>query len=1029
MRTGHLNRIISLIVVGQLLFTPVAFAQSAGEVITGFLQQMMGAQQAQLAQIESQQRSIQRQTLIDPTSCGTGKCVSEIFPNCQILRAMPTITEQSSCRSDLDPSTPSDQPRFYEALSVYNDYLQLETTYRNFAVESTQNSNTGISCLTRAATDLENRLIAREQQIDDLIRRMKEAQDTFKQQFLLPELTKIEDAQALLLGNSFTGRKGALEQNSVKFGDSFKDNNCAAVLSESEFETTGKSKGLMGIQERMQSVTTAKQGAGAGSFSAAEFTATTANNLRSQINNISSSISNDIKNNGPEGLATSAQGINDIYGLISNARLIPAILAEQGKEDVSFRKGLTNKVGAYSAGDSQSLSQALFANNDEEFELAINTYKLGKESECFQSTTNIQNLLAGTIRMRREGASSAATSTAENAYLDQLRPIITNPNSTIEQKLAEVRSLTSSESNSLYYLEMRDTLVTTNSSNTTDSIKVSKKLTPAAFIELHANNCLAQMNAKNGKTYSTNEMLNQYRKTRAEYTAYRKALPNKVSAAITNRLVNCADSVQASGTGVGTCSAADLSTSSATFCVTRAQSCSGKMNACYAQSKQIVNTVTARRDASVGVYKNAVARNKAQLQGMYAEVNRILAIESLGIQNSPLRQALVLPTDVKLSLDFSAKDDKGNFVKGLDSLEIEDPDKYLTRTVDNLEKVKRALEDQRNNIMNGNQNSALKGVAALAGGVTGHIEKIKENMQNALKESEKAKNECDKTVRGYARDYKRATQEQQRVAAESAGAVNDFCSNYNSLAAGPTCDDDFFDEMSEIGRRAGGSVSGNNTQVRQFKKYCSQFNNQGEAGSDKSVTPVIPTLAIAVAKAKKEAGLTESYDDQEDFSDAACATTKYASNPACKSWNARNVLCEASKEASDKKYDSYKDKLPGLLLSYNRDLSKCADSEGKPNVTIDKACIEQLDKLQTSVSSTCRKDFSALAKAVVEAIGTKERSVASVEDEDLAEKFSQLGEGKSLGCGAMDNSGSNFVREFTNTLQQSTQPAGALGGG
>ena len=838
MKTGHLTKLFTWALIAQMVLSPVVHAIDIAATRSQTLQQTFSAQQAALAQAQAQQRSLARRSAIDPRRCNGNFCNSEFFPGCRILQDIPTILSVSACSDQLDPSNQADQSKYIDALALLSDYTFMEDQYRSAQSESPQALNTGLTCLARASANLERSLLARENQIDALIREMNVTQDTQFKPALEADLAVIEDAQAQLEGAAFQGRKAGLAQNSFKFADSFKTAPCNAVFGETEFETTGTARGFNGIQARMQAaVSTPAQAGGPGSFAAAGFNADTARNLTNQITSISNAISADIRNGGPERLSSASAGINDPYGLISNTRLVPAILQEQQRAEASFRRELDQEYGRYASSDA-GLQSAIYASTDEEFDNTVSQFRQRRNTQCLNAHPNVVGLLSGTIAMNIVGASK--DSSRENAYRQNLVSIFNETSTSLEAKQRAVTALGSNN----YRVRVPDTITIqvpgscgsgfNRDANGRVQIKPGSQISPADFLNLHICNCDAQLNASNGGKASTNQMLTNLAQTRARYSTYRKNLPQQVATAINTRLNNCVDNQQASAAGVGTCSATDLSTSSQTFCVARALNCANRMNGCYAVAQQQVRNVTARRDVSVGRYRANVQRNKAQLVTMYGRLSQLISIQDQAIMNSALREEVVLPPNVKLNLTFDQRVSPENYVRGLASLEIEKPEVYLQQAIANLNEVKAALATQRENIMNGNNRSSLQseGLAA-AGGVSGHIRRIRESMQTAQQRIEQAKSECNQTISQYRADFTRMEQEQRRAANEAAGNLNTLCTNYSAFSASPGCEsEDTFESIIDAATQANQRGSAEAIAVGDYARYCRSLNSDRNDSDD-----------------------------------------------------------------------------------------------------------------------------------------------------------------------------------------------------
>lgn len=1028
MRTGFFSKLMAWVLIAQMLVAPAGYAQSAGNVVTQMLQELLGAQQAQLAQTEAQVRSTQRRAFIEPRNCNNRQCTSEYFPGCNILRSIPNIVEASACEEgQLDPANPNDQARYLDALSLISDYGYLEDSYRNFSDESTQRGTDGMTCLARAASELERSLKNRENEIDLLIRRMKEMQDRQFKPILEADLTVIEDSMALLQGDQFQGRKAALSQNSFRFSDSFKGAPCNSVFGESRFNSDGRRGGLNAIQQTLQdTVSTPASPGNPGSFAAAGFNSDTARSLSAEIARISTSISNDIRSSGPGALATSAQGINDTYGLLP--RLNP-ILQEQARNDNSFQRELTQEANRYSSPSrAQSLYSSLFNESDEVFNNAITDYENEFNRQCLQNHENIQRLLSGAISMRIQGAQGRAN---VNLYRAQLAEIINNPTLSLEEKKNRIANLAGPN----YIVELNGSLVSDSGEGNTTGF-TGNTLSPAQFVDMHITNCQRRFSAKNGRSFSDREMLDKFRQTRARYSAYRRNLPNQVAAAINNRLNSCADAQQANASGVATCSSADLSTSNSSFCVSRALSCANKMNACYQSAQQQVASVTARRDQAVNRYRANVQRNQAQLIAMHSELNRILEIQSSVIaNNSPLRAALVLPEGIDITLDFSERAGGGaqgnrNYVRGLADLEIQNPETYFNKAKENLTKVKEALERQRREIMRGSDDSALQDLAA-AGGVKGHIDRIRNSMREGLERASEQKEKCKRSVRRYLNDQRQMLAEQARQAAEANERLEELCTNYQALNASPGCEnEDTFESIIEAAGRARQRSSAEAVAVGDYARYCRSLNSQAD----------IP----APTSDRDRASRANSHCEEQTSPSTDCRVLAVTSIPD---------LCVNLQPVSPSRANSDTNATapqPSVEVrvnsarAYNNLLALFEIESGDPDCPayragqqISPSCLTKIRRKWSEDSnnplvSFCEGNANSNLAALRQEAGLRvydnelrgNRRLANSGDPDRWNRSRQMGENRPSACSAQDNSGpgttERVVQEFNNGFRSAT---------
>lgn len=833
----NLNKIIALVLAWQMAFSPIAFAQSSssGDDLASMFRTGLGLAQGFQERINiqqaQQQAALQQQALMaqmNPRSCNNRQCTSPIFPECNILVTRANVVEPAVCTPGGGPSVNQDpatqQGKLVQAWSYKNHFAQTENIYANFLTEGNQQNNEGLTCLNNQATALENRLKAREDEIDNLIAKMQVAHDDFKQRLTAARaIEQVEEGQSELTGKPQAAYDRVMARDSQRFAKSFGDAACQTVLGADKVNTLARN-GLVGIESELTTVAN-KKGAGRGSFNAMEFNATTASALEADIRRVADLNSRSVNSNvaswlsRPNNITSSSA-----YGLDGQNGPMSSIVGEIHQEARIENDTLNQEVAQYldSSASSQSLATALNGTSEEAFNRAITNFENSTTNNCLVQSPNIAGLLSNAIRMEDPQVSRFANENANNSYLEFIRTTLNNPNQTIEQKMDAIRSFQGQGSNSKYVMRLQGSMVIPAGTSCPTTIDPTQRMTPADFIGCHVQNCRAQFNSNpisNGATGS--QIVSRARASRARITAFRSNLSNRVKATIVDRLVNCADGLQANATGVATCSEKNLSSSTPGFCVRNAISCSTNMRSCLTKATTEVQRVTAKRDADVRTYKVALTTHNNAMQAMYREVTRILSLEGLQIQNSQLRQGLVLPADVQLVPEFK---DARTFIKGLEVLEMEDPDAYLKLTKTNLQRLKNSLKTQREEIMNGDGDSSSQ--SELARGVMGHIRQVASNMEAEKARAERYRDQCNEVLERYSRDYQRQQEAMAKAANERAQQEGEFCSHYASLSSSPGCEEaDTFDTIIEAGVRAGPTATRDLSAIREFRRHCRRYNS------------------------------------------------------------------------------------------------------------------------------------------------------------------------------------------------------------
>lgn len=900
MKQHSFYRSVALLVAAQMALSPLAIAneqkaapkeahwtETAASVmglVNAAGSSVLNAMQQQTAARESQNRMNALTSQMNPSVCGQNgqqrQCVSEIFPECNILNTRPNFVEPADCTQGVDASDPAGAAKAGSIMGYYNHYAQMENIYKNFNLETNATSNTGLGCLNARADQLARTLKNRENEIDNLINKMQKAQDAFKKQ-AEADRNKIEDAMALLEGENFKGAtrsgKGILDQNSVNFANTFNDPACQSVVGPDDIKKLGKN-GLKGIESQLSSIANKKEGGG---FNAVEFNSAIAQNLEQDIRKMSELAAKEIEVGNAAGFIERGIKAPSAFGLGESPAFKGALL-EQQKEAQLKDIEISQEVAAVTGGRSESLAATL-KNERADFEFALNRWERDEKDSCLRQQTNINALISDDLKIIDPSASSSANRFADNAYRTFIKNTLARTDISIEQKMNMIAEEEGKNGNTRY-------LVNTQASATVDGevIQASTRLSPARFVQIHIDNCKKQFEQNaNEKGFSGRQVVEKLREARNKYSAFQRTLAGKVKASIVDRLLNCNDSTQANANGVGTCSARDLSAQSPGFCVKRANSCATNMRQCLAKAEKKVQEVVAKRDQAVGQYKANLAKNEADLNKMYAMVEQITAVDGLNIAAS-LKQALVLPTE---DLKFHIDQDKRKLVRGMESMEVQDPDQYFNQMKDNLLSLKKQVAKQNKAVMFGDQEGGLASQNSTAQrGVYGHIDNIKNNMTNIMQDIQKYKEECKQAYAAFMGGLRQQRSAQAEANNKSQQEQSDYCRKVNTLTVAPTCDNaDQFDSIIAAAYKAGDAQT--TKDLGAFKKFCKSYGSDPNVDANDSATfkkrfgvdekAFCTNLKTAADDKNSVASVSMSLECQNLLARLKC-TTEQKNNEECK---------------------------------------------------------------------------------------------------------------------------------------------------
>ena len=980
MKQRRFNRSIALLVATQMALSPLALAnpttppaaagqtkaaekhwtENAAAIMQGVNMvgsSILNSMQQGLAAQEAQNKMRALTSQMNPSNCGQGgqqkQCVSEIFPECNILNTRPNFVEPADCTNGIDPTDPASSAKAGAVMGYYNHYSQVENIYKNFNLETNATSNTGIGCLNARADQLARSLKKREDEIDNLINKMQKTQDEFKKK-TEADRAKIEDAMALLEGEGFRGAKrngkGILDQNSVDFSKTFNDPACAAVMTAEQFKTMGSKSGLKGLEAELLKIVSKKDGG----FNAQEFDSTTAQSLEKDIRKMADLTAKEIEvGNAASFIANGIKGLPSAFGLSDSAAFKSALL-EQQKEAQLKDIEISQEVNAITEGRSAGLVDTL-KNDRADFEFALNNWERTEKDECLRNQSNISALLSNSLKIVDPSASGSAKKFADNAYRTFIQNTLARTDISIEKKMAMIAEEEGKGGNSRY-------LVNTQASATVDGevVKASTRLSPARFVQLHVDNCKKQFESNaNGKGFSGRQVVEKLRESRNKYNAFQKTLAGKVKNSVVDRLLNCADSTQANAKGVGTCSSKDLATSSGNFCVKRANACATNMRQCFAKAEKQVKDVVAKRDQAVGQYRANLAKNEEDLKKMYAMVEQITAVDGLNIAAS-LKQGLVLPTE---KLKFHIDQDDVKLVRGLESMEIKDPDQYFDLMKNNLLSLKAQVAKQNRAVLNGDRESGLANQNSIAQqGVYGHIQNIKQNMDNIMGEIQNYKQQCQSAFQAFAQGMRQSRQAAMAAQQKQQQEQAEYCNRVSTMTSAPTCDNaDQFDDILAAAAQKGDSKTAQN--IGSFKKFCR------ESGADANQD--VMNVRQFVRRAKSGTLLT------------FCEDSKNKSSSACKDYVHYVAMCEGSLTESQRKDYQEKNQVKGSI-----------------------ACTKSIDQYEKAVVAHHQDDFAPT-------------------EEEIAAMHTSLGENRSAMCASYNTSDNAILKAVMDTAGTVGQAMGA----
>ena len=183
---------------------------------------------------------------------------------------------------------------------------------------------------------------------------------------------------------------------------------------------------------------------------------------------------------------------------------------------------------------------------------------------------------------------------------------------------------------------------------------------------------------------------------------------------------------------------------------------------------------------------------------------------------------MTLPTE---NLKFHINKEERTFIRGLEDLEVANPDEYFNLMKRNLLSLKEEIKKQNVAVMNGTQDRQLTPESPAQSGVLGHIANITENMNKAITEVTDYKSKCQEAFRRYMEAMRQAAAQAAQQRAEQDQARAEYCARMQSLGRTPGCESmDFFDEIAAIGATQGDGDAARRLSgySRQYRSFCTE---------------------------------------------------------------------------------------------------------------------------------------------------------------------------------------------------------------
>lgn len=806
--------ISNLIITTQLVFSPLAMAQQksaerkesawktaatavqtmgelAAQVAKGYAAQ---AQQPNQAQIAAQLDQLTKTMGVKPVQ--DQNQIPPALRNCLVLEAKGTRPNKANTCAQM---TMQDYQSGYMEAFMKTAEANAQT-YDNMLVSSHERfTSQGAGCYEQNLKDINTTLLAREEELRKLKNFYSEKITAFKEANE-KNLEDIKAKTALL-----TGKPASYNRN-IKFDELFSDKNnvCSSYVGKEEFRREGK-KGLNGIEELLSVKSTDRKNG----FTPAEMLGAKANDITKEITTIAKNLSSRVKNqdslNADLGSATF-----DSKFIKSNNPALKEVVTKFNNRINEKRSNISKKFSIEKiSGDAQIAGIIAGINSNTQNPLArLEEYERKSKNDCFEKliTSNFGSSANFTKRLNNKDISKQANSEAENSLANEIITTLNESNLTLEEKLKRIEAEESSGINQSYR-------ITTGKATTIEGqrISASTRLKPSQIIKKFVNNCNDHFNkTRTSDGYTKKEIIDQVKGYNAAVVSLRSEAQSGLEKNIINKLTNC-ESDTSTGVSANSCQGA-LKVESANFCLRTARKCAANMNACQEKAKQTIDKIKKDQEIIAEAYTHNMADLKNELKAELKKVNTFLEGQARSLDSQfALGNVFKVPG---FNFDTLSKD-KSRFLKGEgfdESLQMEDPEKYLAMAQGEVDKMLAQTKEQRVKYLGGDTQSQDSNGNKVYGGELGQLaEKYKTNYKKEKAYWDQMSGECTATIKGFEKNIADMNKEQSEKTAEKNEKIAETCANVQAFNHDPEslCGEagDLAQSVLEISNLTGGQAS------------------------------------------------------------------------------------------------------------------------------------------------------------------------------------------------------------------------------
>lgn len=784
---------------------------------------------------------------------GLGKylALNNLNPAMLDCKTLPTTLHDMKpevCRVGITGDKGDPNMQMQQAFTYYNQYFQTQKMYENFSASSNSDGQLfGVGCMQNAMNILNGFFKYRTDELDKLVTNLEALNNQFKEASRA-DLDAIKEGLAVLEGGDspLTSELRSKRPDLFDFKKRFDNPACNSMFEGESINDLGRKTGLNSIARTLQDTLGTK----AGGYSGASYSQSHAAVVK-DIESVADKMGKQLEINFTSAASGGDKGYLDLLRSLNStvssstkvaASITPDTFADlQTKfleSNLKLNEAKNDILSAHPG--SGNVLKYLGQTSAGNFEAEVGKLENSMKNECLASSIDADTLLS---KIYDPSSSKFANEHASNFLKDKLTQILGDDQTSIERKVAELKTIESQQGdryivrmNNAYEVQELDA----NGNIVSRIVEASNRKSPSSYLSDIVKNCNAQFKANKSKggNLTGAQVIQKLRQVNQDFKKLAQAQAQGVKTEVRKKLIECESPEIANNTVAGSCNSDLFNVTKPGFCANAAFSCSKNMQACTKQAENFTKEIKAQKTARTNNYKALLEKNKNDVVKMFDTTLAQYMKEGESLRGI-FGAGFASPADIRRQIDDNDPKKHLADVKAVTAssddgmLLLENPDAYIQMFKENIALLKDSVTKQQEQILGG------AAVGENSGLLAKHIEATKKNYDTVAKNASKAAEMClakhDGQIDKMEQSRAAAADAAMKAESELGEKLPFICSKFGTGSSNPNpnCNgniDDLADAAMKAANRSYNRAEDQRI-VGQWKTYCDMTMNHKDGGT------------------------------------------------------------------------------------------------------------------------------------------------------------------------------------------------------